>query len=124
MTRAKAGAIQEVGKLCAAGELDRAQLNRATDQDVIRHLIALPGIGPWTAEWFLINVLGRMSVVPAGDLGIRRSTGAWLLDGDLPSPAQVRQIYEPFGELRAYVAYYVLSAERARPQHSEDIATD
>ena len=112
MTQTKARAIQTVAHLSATGELSLEQLQRATDNEVVRHLVGLPGIGPWTAEWFLVNVLGRMSIVPAGDLGIRRSSGNWLLDGSMPSPDDVRRVYEPFGDLRAYVAYYVLSAER------------
>jgi DNA-3-methyladenine glycosylase II len=112
MTQTKARAILTVADLAAQGELDRDELGRASDDHVVAHLTALPGIGPWTAHWFLVNVLGRMSVVPSGDLGVRRSTGKWLLGGEMPSPAEVERVYEPFGEHRAYVAYYVLSAER------------
>lgn len=112
MTSAKARAILTVARAAVAGELDREQLERHSDSELIGHLTSMPGIGPWTAEWFLVNVMGRMSVVPAGDLGIRRSTGHWLLGAEMPSSQEVRAAYEPFGELRAYVAYYVLSAER------------
>lgn len=112
MTSAKARAILAVAQATLRGELRLSQLRRHSDQEVARHLTTLPGIGQWTAEWFLINVMGRMVVVPAGDLGIRRSTGHWLLGGEMPSPEAVRSVYEPFGEQRAYVAYYVLSAER------------
>jgi DNA-3-methyladenine glycosylase II len=116
MTGAKARAIQTVARLAASGELDLHQLTQQSDSEVLAHLISLPGIGPWTAEWFLIRVLGRMAIVPAGDLGIRRVTGKWLLNGDMPSAAEVREVYEPFGDLRGYVAYYVLSAERVQLQ--------
>lgn len=121
MTQTKARAIQNVAMLSARGELDLTDFQRLPDSEVIRELVTLPGIGPWTAEWFLINVLGRMSVAPSGDLGIRRSAGNWLLDGAMPSPVELTELYEPFGELRAYVAYYVLSAERLNltPPHSE-----
>jgi DNA-3-methyladenine glycosylase II len=112
MTQVKARAILEVARLSFTGELDLNELLQQSDSDVIRHLVSIPGVGPWTADWFLINVLGRMSIVPSGDLGIRRSAGNWLQDGTMPSASEVRTIYEPFGELRGYVAYYVLSAER------------
>lgn len=112
MTRTKAKAILAVASSCHSGELNLDQLSRETDNSIVSHLVSMPGIGPWTAEWFLINVMGRMSTVPAGDLGIRRSTGTWLLDGRMPSPAEVRELYESFGPLRGYIAYYVLSAER------------
>lgn len=112
MTQVKARAIQTVAKMTLDGELDRDELAGLADEDVMGHLITIPGVGPWTAEWFLINVLGRMTVVPAGDLGVRRSTGRWLGTGEMPTSAEVKTIYAPFGDLRAYVAYYVLSAER------------
>jgi DNA-3-methyladenine glycosylase II len=112
MTSAKARAILSVARAAADGVLERSELDRLDDEEIIARLVALPGIGHWTAEWFLVNVLGRMSIVPAGDLGIRRSTGTWFLGGELPSPAEVRSLYEPFGDARAYVAYFVLSAER------------
>jgi DNA-3-methyladenine glycosylase II len=112
MTSAKARAIQTAANLADSGELDRDQLLRLPDDAVMEYLVSLPGIGPWTAEWFMITVLGRKSVVPAGDLGIRRVTGKWLLNGSMPSPKEVRRAYAPFGEYAGYVAYYVLSAER------------
>lgn len=112
MTSAKARAILAVARAAMDGELALDQLRCHSDREIIAHLTSLPGVGPWTAEWFLVNVMGRMSVVPAGDLGIRRSTGDWLLDGEMPSPEMVREVYDPFGDQRAYVAYYVLSAER------------
>lgn len=112
MTGTKAKAILAVARACCAGELNLGQLSSEADESIVSHLVSFPGIGPWTAEWFLINVMGRMSTVPAGDLGIRRSTGTWMLGGRMPTPAEVREIYDPFGPLRAYVAYYVLSAER------------
>ncbi len=112
MTQVKAKAILTVASMAIAGELELDDLARQTDRDVMTHLTSIPGVGPWTAEWFLVNVMGRMSIVPAGDLGIRRSTGHWLCEGEMPSSAEVREIYAPFGELQAYVAYYVLSAER------------
>jgi DNA-3-methyladenine glycosylase II len=116
MTSAKARSILAVAESALGGDLDYGRLDRMEDRDLTKYLITLPGIGPWTAEWFLVNVMGRMSVVPVGDLGIRRSTGHWFLDGEMPSQQQVREIYEPFGDPRAYVAYYVLSAERYRLQ--------
>ncbi len=114
MTRAKARAILGVAELAANGRLVHDRLAQLGDSEVMATLTALPGIGPWTAEWFLVNVLGRMAIVPAGDLGIRRATGRWLLDGSMPSPDEVRAVYEPYGDRRGYVAYYVLSAERYR----------
>jgi DNA-3-methyladenine glycosylase II len=112
MTSAKARAILAVAGLAEAGELELEQLLSESDDAVMRHLISVPGIGQWTADWFLVNVLGRMHIVPSGDLGIRRVTGKWLLDQEMPDASETRRAYEAFGEYAGYVAYYVLSAER------------
>jgi DNA-3-methyladenine glycosylase II len=117
MTGAKARAILAVADLARAGELELSQLLDESDDAVIRHLTAVPGIGRWTAEWFLVNVLGRMRIVPAGDLGIRRVTGKWLLDEEMPSANDVRRAYDAYGEYAGYVAYYVLSAERHQVEY-------
>jgi DNA-3-methyladenine glycosylase II len=112
MTGTKARAILAVADASQRGELDLEQLATEPDEAIVKHLVAMPGIGRWTAEWFLVNVMGRMCSVPAGDLGIRRSTGNWLLGGRMPSEREVRDLYEPFGPYRGYLAYYILSAER------------
>jgi DNA-3-methyladenine glycosylase II len=114
MTAGKARAIQAVAVADVAGELDLSELSRASDDEVITHLVRLPGVGRWTAEWFLVNVLGRSSVVPAGDLGIRRETGRWFYGGETPSELETRRFYSRFEDLQGYVAYYVLSAARLR----------
>jgi DNA-3-methyladenine glycosylase II len=57
----------------ARAELDLDGLARLPDEDVKAALVALPGIGEWTAEWFLARHLGRPAAWPAGDLGLRKA---------------------------------------------------
>src|SRR6185436_16819520 len=53
-------------------------LARESDDEIITRLSAVRGIGPWTAEMFLIFQLRRLDVWPVGDLGVRRGYGlAW-----------------------------------------------
>jgi DNA-3-methyladenine glycosylase II len=68
----KAGYIRDIGEAVARGELDLAELRTLSDDDVIRRLTALPGIGRWSAEMYLIFSLQRPDVVSWGDLAIRR----------------------------------------------------
>ena len=56
----------------ARGELDLAGLRSLSDADVILRLTALPGVGRWTAEMYLLFSLQRPDVVSWGDLAIRR----------------------------------------------------
>jgi DNA-3-methyladenine glycosylase II len=73
------------------GSLDLQALAAAADDAVIARLVAVRGLGRWTAEWYLARVLGR-PVVVAGDLGVRKAVGALYLGGAMPSEAQVREL--------------------------------
>jgi len=68
--------IRYLRALCSAvkqGELDLEALADASNDDVAKQLIALPGIGPWTVDMFLMFALGRLDVLPLGDLALRKS---------------------------------------------------
>ncbi len=68
----KADNIRGIGAAVARGELDLAGLRSFSDDDVILRLTALPGVGRWTAEMYLLFSLQRPDVVSWGDLAIRR----------------------------------------------------
>jgi DNA-3-methyladenine glycosylase II len=57
----------------AQADLDLDSLASLPDDKVKAALVALPGIGEWTAEWFLARHLGRPDAWPAGDLGLRKA---------------------------------------------------
>jgi len=68
----KARYIKGIGQAVIGGELNLLELSKMPDDEVIRKLSSLPGIGVWTAEMLLIFSLGRPDVVSWKDLGIRR----------------------------------------------------
>lgn len=55
---------------CASGALDLERLQELADEDAIAALVAVKGIGRWTAEVYLLFALGRRDVLPAGDLAL------------------------------------------------------
>ena len=67
----KAGYLVDLTRRSLSGELQLAKINRLDDEAVIEHLIQVKGIGRWTAQMFLIFGLGRLDVMPHGDLGIQ-----------------------------------------------------
>ncbi len=97
-TTAKAEAIVALARAVAAGGLGIEELAALPDEAVEARLVALRGIGPWTAEWFLARTLGRPRVV-AGDLGVRKAVGAAYLPGlgRLPTEAEVRAVTGHWG---------------------------
>jgi len=72
MSMRKAGYIKSAAEAVHSGALDMEALRDMPDDEVIKRLIALPGIGVWTAEMLLIFSLERKDVLSFGDLAIRR----------------------------------------------------
>lgn len=71
LSRAKARAVIELGQRIVAGEVDLDGLAALDDAAALERLVALRGIGPWSAQMFLLHELRRPDVFPAGDVGLR-----------------------------------------------------
>lgn len=90
-TNRKAEYIVAVAQAVASDRISLARLAALSDAAVIDELVALRGIGLWTAEWILARTLGRPRVV-AGDLGVRKAIGIAYREGAMPSEDEVRQL--------------------------------
>ncbi|MCK7510305.1 MAG: hypothetical protein MZV70_43830 [Desulfobacterales bacterium] len=91
MSFRKAEYVKGIAEACANGGLDLEVLKTLPDEEVVKALISLKGIGPWTAEMMLIFSLGRKDVVSWGDLAIRRGMMLALRTG-IHGQEGVRQI--------------------------------
>lgn len=112
-TTRKAEYITGIAQRIAAQPAHFAELEDLPDEEVIARLIAIPGIGRWTAEWYLARTLGR-PVVAAGDLGVRKAVGRAYFDGRMPSEGEVREATAHWGEA-AGVAQQLLLEGLYRP---------
>ena len=99
----------------ARSDLDLAGLSALPDDEVKRRLTPLPGIGEWTADWFLARHLARPQAWPAGDLGLRKAVSAFYLGGRPVSTEEVRAIGARFAPFQNLTAHYLLTALRVRP---------
>jgi DNA-3-methyladenine glycosylase II len=68
----KVGYIRGIAEKVISGELNLEELKNMSDEEVIKRLSALNGIGRWTAEMLLINSMERPDIVSWGDIAIRR----------------------------------------------------
>lgn len=107
LTTAKARSVIAVARAVLQGELELAALDSLDDAALTDRLVSLPGIGPWTADWFLARTLGRPRVV-AGDLGVRKAVGRVYLGGRLPSEAEVRDVTAHWGAAAGVAQQLVL----------------
>ncbi len=73
LSRAKLAGVRDLAARVHSGTLDLAALEHADDDAVIAALVAVRGIGRWTAEMYLIFALGRLDVLPVADLGFRQA---------------------------------------------------
>jgi DNA-3-methyladenine glycosylase II len=90
-----------------SGELELERLDDLPDEEVVAELVAVKGLGLWTAQMFLMFHLERPDVLPVGDLGIRRAIErAYGLDG-LPDPATMEAIAEPWRPHRTLACRYL-----------------
>lgn len=89
LSRAKVTFLRSLAEHVVAGELELDRLGELSDEDIVAELVAVKGIGPWSAQVFLLGQLQRPDVIVPGDLGIRRAVErAYGLDA-LPTEAEV-----------------------------------
>lgn len=96
-TTSKSISIVAVAETLVRDGLSVEVLSGLADEQVIERLIAIRGIGRWSAEWVLARTLGRGRVV-AGDLGVRKAVGLAYLKSPLPSEQEVRELTSHWGE--------------------------
>ncbi|MCP8887005.1 DNA-3-methyladenine glycosylase family protein [Devosia ureilytica] len=72
-SRGKFVALRVVAEAITAGELDFAHVDALPAEDAIARLVALKGIGPWTAEVYLLFCAGHPDIFPAGDLALLKA---------------------------------------------------
>jgi DNA-3-methyladenine glycosylase II len=86
----------------ARSDIDLDGLALLPDEEVKARLVALPGIGEWTADWFLARYLARPDAWPAGDLGLRKAVLHFYGEED------TRAAGERFPGHRNLAAHYLL----------------
>jgi 3-methyladenine DNA glycosylase/8-oxoguanine DNA glycosylase len=96
----------------ARSELDLDALGLLRDEEVAAALTALPGLGEWTADWFLARHLARPHAWPAGDLGLRKAVSAFYADGRPLSIKEVRSMGERFAPFQNLSAQFLLMGAR------------
>jgi len=92
LSRAKARYARALAGMVVGRELDLAGLERLDDDGVRAELTRVPGIGPWTADIYLMFALGRPDVWPAGDLALAAAAGRLLGRRRRPTPEELEAI--------------------------------
>lgn len=105
----KLGYLRSLATHVLDGSLELARLPSMEDHEVIAELTAVKGMGVWTAQMFLIFSLGRLDILPTGDLGVRKGTQIAYVMADLPTPRQVEALAEErkWAPYRSVASWYM-----------------
>jgi DNA-3-methyladenine glycosylase II len=99
--------LKDLSQKIEDGKLKMRTLSKMTDDEIIEHLIQVKGIGRWTAEMFLIFSLGRLDVLPTGDLGLRKGVQMAFSLSELPKPNEVEKIGVRWKPYRSVATWYL-----------------
>jgi DNA-3-methyladenine glycosylase II len=107
LSRPKISYLCDLARHVLEGALDLPGLRELPDDEVASRLVAVKGIGQWSADMFLIFHLGRADVLPVGDLGIRRAAERSYCLPAMPSPEELRAIAESWRPHRTLACLYL-----------------
>ena len=106
-SRAKAMFVKDLAAHVLDGRLDLKRLKKHSDDEVMQQLVAVKGIGRWTAEIFLMFRLGRVDVLPADDLGLMNAAQRIYGLRKRPDAKKLRQMGEAWRPYRSVAAWYL-----------------
>jgi DNA-3-methyladenine glycosylase II len=102
----KAASVRDLAQKVVDGDVELDRVARLSDDEIVRELTLVRGIGRWTAEMFLMFQLGRLDVWPVDDLGVRKGY-AMLFGLDLaPTAKALEPLGEPLRPYRSLAAWY------------------
>jgi DNA-3-methyladenine glycosylase II len=106
-SNAKVGFVRDLAAHVHDGRLKLGSLKRMSDDEVIAILTRVKGIGVWSAHMHLIFHLGRLDVLPVGDLGLRMAAAKLYGLEEYATPAELTEIAEPWRPYRSMGSYYL-----------------
>lgn len=106
LSAAKLAAIRDLAEKVSAGIVTLADFDGATNSEIRDRLTRVKGIGPWTADMFLMFDLRRPDVWPVGDLGVRNGLARVLGLDVSPTPQETKLIGTGYRPWRSAVAWY------------------
>lgn len=106
LSAAKLAAIRDLAEKVSSGDVALDGFDGASDGEIRDRLTRVRGIGPWTAEMFLMFDLRRPDIWPVGDLGVRNGLARVLELPEAPTPAETALIGTGYRPWRSAVAWY------------------
>ncbi len=103
----KAEYLTDLARHFEAGSVHVLQWQEFDDESIINELVAIRGIGRWTAEMFLIFHLMRPNILPLDDLGLIKGISQGYFSGEPVSRAEAREVGEAWAPFRSVATWYI-----------------
>jgi len=107
--------VRDLAAHVLSGELELDRLEELGDEEAIEEIVAVRGLGRWTAEMFLLFHLERPDVLSGGDLGIRKAIQLEYGLEEMPTPERVLEIGTPWSPNRSLASLYLWESLAAVP---------
>ena len=107
LSKQKSSYLRDMVERANRGELDFSRLPEMTDDEVIRHLTQVKGVGVWTAHMFLMFTLKRPNVLPTGDFGVQMAIKKHYNKRKMPKPVHMEKIARPWEPYRSIACWYL-----------------
>ncbi len=107
LSRQKSSYLKDLAAKTASGLLDFSKLPELSDDEVIKHLTQVKGIGVWTAHMFLIFSLRRPNILPTGDYGVQMAFKRHYKKRKLPKPKDMEKIARAWEPYRSVACWYM-----------------
>ncbi len=107
LSKQKSSYLKDLAAKTSTGLLDFRRLADLPDEEVIKHLTQVKGIGVWTAHMFLIFSLRRPNVLPTGDYGVQVAVKKHYKKRKLPKPKDMEKIARPWEPYRSVACWYM-----------------
>ena len=107
LSRQKLGYLRDLAARANAGTLDTRHFPDLPDEEITRQMVAVKGVGVWTAQMFLIFRLGRPDVLPVLDLGVRKGVQRAYRLRKLPDAKRIEKIARAWAPFRSIGSWYM-----------------
>lgn len=108
----KADYIINLAQNVASGQLDLETLKRASNEEALDLLMSIRGLGLWSSEYIMARGLGRMDIVPSGDVALRNVVSQFYFKGKVITFEETKAFFDRWGPYKRYVSYYLTCASR------------
>lgn len=120
LSRQKTAYIKDLAAHDLNGAIDR--IHELSDEEVLETLVAVKGVGRWTAQMVLMFRLGRLNVVPELDLSLRKAIQRVYRLRKMPTPKQVIALaarWAPYGTIASWYLYRSLELPTTKPKRKK-----